>query len=636
MDGEHEIVTLARLARQGQKDAKNGLARLAEAGLSTYIYRITLDKDLTEDLCQEVLAEMFAELDNLKDVKKIRGWMYKIANTKILRYRMKKRRKAAISASVFYRDLLAEHHDHKQQDGLHRLLRQELSKTIMIAMRELEDNYRAVLTLRFYEQLKFADVAVAMQCSELGARMMFFRAKNALRKKLSRHGLSKSLMLMCLGLFGKITAPAEAAGEVTVSAASAKVGIGAAIATIVSTKIGISTIAATVVAIASVGGVKALSGPSLPDRSQITSFEFATQLQNSTGGAISSLSAGLFDHKFYFPNGYDGPLFTRTVRWNPHRSLELCSWLQNDQANYYYYAGEQKVYINNYRSWGGNFRVSRLPTDSHGFTEFLSEVEGISKSIDYKRDRRTGLIVNSVDKRFVDVPNFKADYRYNHLDADIFEYNWPQDVLVVDERDRMHVRGWTYFTVKGTLGGRKVYGYGQIPFVYSSMKERPPWLVLSIGDDLRIIDCNQGSCIIRSDDTIVESYPSGSFFTGLSQPWMGLHTIDILRRNAVKERIWFDTALARSYEDALITMLCDDNRRRADMVYVVDLEKDIVKGIRIRINARQAGSLKFNYHQDIESGNDIFTEPLLPVDDGGKTAQPLGITWLIDLAEGKI
>ncbi len=636
MDGEHEIVRLARLAKQGQEDAKNGLARLAEAGLSTYIYRITLDRDLTEDLCQEVLAEMFNELDNLKDVKKIRGWMYKIANTRILRYRRKKRRKAAISASVFYRDLLAEHPDHKQQDGLHHLLRQELSKTIMIAMRELEDKYRAVLALRFYEQLNFTDIAVAMQCSELGARMMFFRAKNSLRKQLSRHGLSKGLMLMCLGLFGKITAPAEAAGEVTVSAASAKIGIGAAIATLASTKIGITTIAASVVAIASVGGVKALSGPSLPDRSQITSFEFATQLQNSTGGAIGSLSAGLFDHRFYFPDGSNGPLFTRTARWNPHRSLELCSWLQNDQANYYYHAGEQKVYINNYRSWAGNYRVSRLPTDPPGFTEFLSEVEGISKSIYYKRDRRTGLIVNSVDNRFVDVPNFETDYRYNHLDADIFEYNWPQDVPVIDERDRMHVRGWTYFTVKGSLGGRKVSGYGQIPFVYSRLKERPPWLVLSIGDDLRIIDCNKGSCIIRSDDTIVESYRAGSFFTGLSQPWMGLHTIDILRRNAVKERMWFDTALARNYRDALITMLCDDNRRRADMVYVVDLEKDLVKRIRFRVRKHQAGFLTFNYLQDIEYDNDMFTEPLLPVDYSGKTARPLSITWLIDLVEGKI
>ena len=60
MDGEHKIVRLARLAQMGQDEAKNELARLAEAGLSTYIYRNTFDRELTEDLCQEVLAEMFS------------------------------------------------------------------------------------------------------------------------------------------------------------------------------------------------------------------------------------------------------------------------------------------------------------------------------------------------------------------------------------------------------------------------------------------------------------------------------------------------------------------------------------------------------------------------------------------------
>ncbi len=72
------------------------------------------------------------------------------------------------------------------------------------------------------------------------------------------------------------------------------------------------------------------------------------------------------------------------------------------------------------------------------------------------------------------------------------------------------------------------------------------------------------------------------------------------------------------------------------MVYVVDLEKDLVKRIRFRVRTRQAGLLTFNYLQDIEYDTDIFTEPLLPFDDGDITAKPPGMTWLVDLAEGKI
>ena len=89
----------------------------------------------------------------------------------------------------------------------------QLSKTVMTAMRGLREKHRAVLALRVFEQLRYSEIAVVMQCSELGARMLFIRARSALRKRLSDHGISKTLMIMCLGLFGKLTAPSEAASR---------------------------------------------------------------------------------------------------------------------------------------------------------------------------------------------------------------------------------------------------------------------------------------------------------------------------------------------------------------------------------------------------------------------------------------
>ena len=148
---------------------------------------------------------MFSGLDNLKDVKKIRSWMYKIANTKILRYRMQKRRKAAISASVFYKDLFAGHTESKEEDGLRQLLRQELSKAVMTAMCELEDKFRTVLTLRFFEQLNYADIADAMRCSEVGARMLFLRAMRAVKKRFIAQGLHTETTDSSVSLFGRLT-----------------------------------------------------------------------------------------------------------------------------------------------------------------------------------------------------------------------------------------------------------------------------------------------------------------------------------------------------------------------------------------------------------------------------------------------
>jgi RNA polymerase sigma-70 factor (ECF subfamily) len=135
MDKEHELVELARLAQQGHEEARDRLARHAEAGLKAYIYRMTLNRDETEDLCQEVLAEMFVKLEELNNVGGFRAWMYKIATNVVYAYHKKRQRKAAISASVFYRSFLEDHANSKHEDGLSNLLRQELSKTVMTAMR---------------------------------------------------------------------------------------------------------------------------------------------------------------------------------------------------------------------------------------------------------------------------------------------------------------------------------------------------------------------------------------------------------------------------------------------------------------------------------------------------------------------
>jgi hypothetical protein len=54
----------------------------------------------------------------------------------------------------------------------------------------------------------------------------------------------------------------------------------------------------------------------------------------------------------------------------------LSLWLQNGQGNYVYDAKKNRVTINNFHQWQGDFSVTRLPTDSAGLSEFISEVEG--------------------------------------------------------------------------------------------------------------------------------------------------------------------------------------------------------------------------------------------------------------------
>jgi len=329
-------------------------------------------------------------------------------------------------------------------------------------------------------------------------------------------------------------------------------------------------------------------------------------------------------------------MFMRTKRWDAKQKNQICTWLQNGEGNYYYESEGQKIYINNNRVFWSSLRVRRLPTDTADFTSFLSEIEGDLSGIEYNRDSNTGLLRSALDDRFVEVRNFRTDYNYNTLNERLFEYDWSEYIPVIDERDQMHKRGWTYFRINGEINNQTIRATGQIPFVYNVSKEHPAWMRLKIGNELEIIDCNDGACLRHIDGTMIVAYPAGTFFEGLLRPWMGMHTIDIIRRDAARRRVAFKTRPARSEKEVIVSVYYEDKRNNAELVYGIDLENDIIEDIRFEVQNRIIGSMVFSYLQDIEQTGDEFSEPAVSVSPEVPTRPGAGILWLVDLAKGNL
>jgi RNA polymerase sigma-70 factor (ECF subfamily) len=634
---EQTWIKLVKLAQQGHGDSVDLLAREAQGRLCAYVYRVTLDYELTEDLSQEVLLQMVKSLDGLNKAESFWPWMYRIAQSKIQQHYKAKRKTALISEPAFYQDFLSYRSDCQKDEGLRQLVHKDLSKKVMAAMKQIRQQYRAVLSLRCFEDLSYSDIAVTMQCSEVRARVLFFRAKQALKKELSHQGVRKSLLLMCLGLFGRLTAPAEAASStVSVSAAATKVGLTTAILATFSTKIGIATMTAAAVGLAGIGGISVLSEPPLPQRTEVTALHYTTQLRNTDPGAKGSLSKGAYEQWFYFPDEIDGPMFMRMQRWDSRQQKQLCSWLQDAQANYYYASGSNQVYIFNYRVFWSNLKVFRLPTDTAEFSDFLSQAEGRLKGVRYVRDKQTGLLERATDNRFVDARNFQTNYSYNTVGEEQFQYNWPSDVPVIDQRDQMHKRGWTYFRIDGKINNQVISGRGRIPFVYEAAKDHPAWITLTIGNELEIVDCNDGAHLRLAEGTVLEAYPPATFFQGLARPWMGMHTMNIVRRDAVRQRALFKTKPARNKKDVIVTLHYEDESPAIDLIYTIDMENDLLKDIRFDMQNKTKGSLIFSYLQDIDEVGNEFSEPAISNALQIHTQQNPGIRWLIYLAQGNL
>jgi hypothetical protein len=256
--------------------------------------------------------------------------------------------------------------------------------------------------------------------------------------------------------------------------------------------------------------------------------------------------------------------------------------------------------------------------------------------LEYIRDGRSGLLTGRIDNRVPAVKNFKTTYGYNTLGAEFFEYNWPGETKVVDKRDAMHKRGWTYFNIAGRIGSRDVSGEGRVPFVYATLKEHYPWLQLKIANGLSVVDGSYGACLVDSSGVVVARYPAGSFFKGLGRPWTGIRAYDTVRRDAAERRIEFE--YERISEAGYVTLRKDSGYSHTRINYFIDVEKDVIDSISFSVSGGPEpveGALEFTYLDDVTQAGDEFVEPG-PTDSELPVKSSMGISWLLRLADGSL
>jgi RNA polymerase sigma-70 factor (ECF subfamily) len=245
-----EQLELVKKAKNGDIQSMDQLAKLVTPQLQAYIYRLTLNYDLAQDLTQDTLLDMVKSLWRLEKAKSFKAWLFRTALGKVQHHFRDKEKKRKIQMSVIEKERLLERVSYDPSDGLSYTQRKELSDVIFEAMKKLKMNYRNILTLRCLEQMSYAEIAVAMDCSELQSRVLFYRAKNSLKKQLSLHGYSRSALMTGIGLFGLITTPPELISAVPiVTATSLKVGIIPTIVGAITSNIGL-TLTTTVAAFA--------------------------------------------------------------------------------------------------------------------------------------------------------------------------------------------------------------------------------------------------------------------------------------------------------------------------------------------------------------------------------------------------
>ena len=321
MDEIADYTELVERAQLGDQRCLDSLTELAKERLCAYLYKLTLDYDLAQDLSQETLLEMVESLKNLRYPNQFWVWLFRTALGKTQLYFRDKRRQRAMQISMFEEKHLTQLSPSDCNDGLSEIIQKELSEAIFKAVKKLKFSHRNVLTLRCFEQMSYSEIAKIIDRSKLQTHALFFRAKHTLKRQLAKDGFDKKWLLVALGAFARLTTPAKASSA-TVTAASLKVGLGGTILGAAGTTLGVVVTIAVAVAALTVGGIATVNNN--------TSMALTPPNKNIGKGAFeypSHLVAA------YDPNG-DGWKGVKVKRWRQPSivSADPDKWLVGDSS----------------------------------------------------------------------------------------------------------------------------------------------------------------------------------------------------------------------------------------------------------------------------------------------------------------
>ncbi|MHC4060765.1 MAG: RNA polymerase sigma factor [Planctomycetota bacterium] len=186
METENINLKLVHQAQHGDKNSLGQLAGLVEKRIYPFLYKVTLDHDLTQDLLQDTLLAMVRDITRLRNTGCFWPWTYRIAWNNIQQHLRNQQQESRIDRAI---------HEHEHRRGVIRenggetltfIVRKETLKRLSAAVSLLKRQYKEVLQLRCFEQLPYSEIAATLHCSRQQARVRLYRAKQVLRYSLHR------------------------------------------------------------------------------------------------------------------------------------------------------------------------------------------------------------------------------------------------------------------------------------------------------------------------------------------------------------------------------------------------------------------------------------------------------------------
>ena len=147
------------------------------AEIFAYVWRLLREAHDAEDCLQETFLRAFRSYGRVRAGTNYRAWLYKIA-TNTARSHWKRRTRSEAHTTELDPDRQAD-----EMSVADRVEQKTLLAAVVRAVEALPDQQRAALIMRKYQELSYAEIAAALECTEAAARANVYQAVKKLQAK---------------------------------------------------------------------------------------------------------------------------------------------------------------------------------------------------------------------------------------------------------------------------------------------------------------------------------------------------------------------------------------------------------------------------------------------------------------------
>lgn len=175
-------IILAEFNRGGAHAEKafNSIVHSYGRILFSQIFRIVKNQEQTKDVLQDTLTKVYQNLKNFKGESALYSWMYRIARNEALNFIEKENRRTGVDLDATIIEIKSGH------AGLDNLSPEIISQSLEKAIDALPEKQAEVFRLKYFEDLKFSEIARLTGISEGGLKANFHHAKKKIQENLKR------------------------------------------------------------------------------------------------------------------------------------------------------------------------------------------------------------------------------------------------------------------------------------------------------------------------------------------------------------------------------------------------------------------------------------------------------------------